>query len=42
VNQEIQLIEKVTVKDIHDIASEILKESNSNTLYYKAIKNQDA
>jgi zinc protease len=42
VNQEIHLIEKVTVKDIHDIASEILKESNSNTLYYKAIKNQDA
>jgi zinc protease len=42
VNHEIQLIEKVTVSDIHDIAKEILKESNASTLYYKAIKNQDA
>lgn len=41
VNREIQLIEKVSVTDIHDVAKEILKETNSNTLYYKAIKSQD-
>lgn len=38
VNQELDLIERVSVGDVRRVASEILKESNSSTLYYRAAK----
>jgi zinc protease len=38
VNHEIEHIEDVTLADIHRVAKSILREENSNTLYYKAIK----
>jgi zinc protease len=37
-NQEAEKIESVTIQDIHRVASEILKEENSSTMHYKAIK----
>lgn len=42
VNREIELIEKVTVADIHNAAKAILLETNSSTLYYKASKNHES
>jgi len=36
VNRESHLINAVTVDDIHRVAREILREENSNTLYYEA------
>jgi zinc protease len=36
VNQEAQLIESVTTADARRVAREILKEENSNVLYYKS------
>ncbi len=38
VNREIDLIEEVTRTDVQRVAGQILDESNSNTLYYKATK----
>jgi len=38
VNKEIGKIESVTTQDIHRVASEILKEENACTMYYKAVK----
>ncbi|MBI1769669.1 MAG: insulinase family protein [Bacteroidetes bacterium] len=38
VNKEIEKIEAVTTTNIHRVASEILKEENSNVMYYRAIK----
>jgi len=38
VNKEIEKIERVTTKDIHRIADELLREENSNVMYYKAVK----
>jgi zinc protease len=38
VNRESQLINDVTVDDIQRVASEILREENSNVLYYEAEK----
>lgn len=42
VNREIELIEKVTIADIHNAAKAILRETSSSTLYYKASKNQES
>ncbi len=38
VNKEIEMIESVTVDDIHRVANEILREENSSVMYYKAIQ----
>jgi zinc protease len=38
VNREIELIEKVTADEVRRVAAQILRESNSSTLYYKATK----
>jgi zinc protease len=38
VNEEIGKIEKVSKKDVQRVAGQILNESNANTLYYKAIR----
>jgi zinc protease len=38
VNEEIKEIERVTTKDIHRVAKEILREENSSVMYYKAVK----
>lgn len=36
VNHEIDMIEKVSEQDVRRVAGEILREENSNTLYYRA------
>jgi zinc protease len=38
VNEEIQRIEEVTLQDIQRVGKTLLREENSNTLYYKASK----
>ncbi|HTH54622.1 MAG TPA: pitrilysin family protein [Cyclobacteriaceae bacterium] len=38
VNEEIEKIEDVSTKDIHRMASTILREENSSVMYYKAVK----
>lgn len=36
VNEEAALIESVTTEDVHRVARDVLREDNSNVLYYKA------
>jgi zinc protease len=38
VNEEIKKVESVTTKDIYRVANEILREENSSTMYYKAVR----
>ena len=39
VNAEAKKIDQVTVTDINRVSNEILREENSNVLYYGAVKN---
>jgi zinc protease len=39
VNKEIEKIEKVSQDDIQRVAKEILREENSNVMYYHSLKN---